>query len=696
MEPLDAEQRSRHSLALDDSWRRLVRPSRDTFARPDAVEIDGAPADVTNAEGLLGGPGEQTTLVATADGGTRLVVDFGRVVSGWVELGVRAAAGAPIRLAYSEGRQFLGRGGDAATDPDDFFYNGYTLGSDAKPDGRVDVFDPPVGPAVLRSAGLRGAQRYLAVSLDGPGSVTIDFVRIEQTNRPSSYDGHFLCDDELLNEAWFASAHTLDLATIRNTRRNPDARWVITDGPKRDRLAYGANMSVAGIAAYFQDHGYRDVVRDTLNLFAFQQEPDGTLPAASEIDVPCVLGDPGPPTGPPEGFGPPAEAGMARLDSYSAWWVTCLDDYLLWTGDTDFVTPLLPVARRVVDLLESHVGEDGLVRNDLYGKTYTINWHPPDPAIGADAWENASYVGTLRALARLERDVARDEAAAARWEARAEQVRLALISALWDDEVGAMLQNTEAPKPDHTGDGNAAALLLGLLDADQANRSMAFLEHELASPFGTLTSEHGDNEYMTRFVSPYILTQEAQGRIRHGDDLGALRLLRLCWGAMLRFGPGTTWEQVGADGTPGGAGTVGGGGTSLSHPWSSCVPVLSGDVLGVRPIADGFTRWAVEPHPGDLRWAQGAVPTPGGGLLTVRWERAEDDDSFTITVSAPEGTTGRVAVPLLGADRTVALDGRVVWRDGAAADGTDVTARPGAIVVDGLTGTATLAWSVAG
>ena len=557
------------------------------------------------------------------------------------------------------------------------------------------MFDPPDGPAIVRSAALRGAQRYLAISLEGPGSVTVDFVRVEQTNRPGDYDGHFLCNDELLNQAWYAGAHTLDLATVRSTRRNPDARWVVVDGPKRDRLAYGANMSVAGIAGYCQDHAYREIVRDTLNLFAFQQEPDGTLPAASEIDVPCVLGAPGPPTGAPEGFEPPAEAGMARLDSYSAWWVSCLHDYLLWTGDADFVAPLLPVARRVVGLLESHLGKDGLVHNDLYGKTYTINWHPPDAAIGADAWENASYVGTLRALARLEREVAADDAAAARWEARAEQVRTALLAALWDEEAGALLQNTHAPKRDHTGDGNAAALLLGLLDDGQATRAMDFLERRLMSPFGTLTSEHDDNEYMTRFVSPYILTQEAQGRIRHGDDLGALRLLRQCWGAMLRFGPGTTWEQVGADGTPGGAGTVGGGGTSLSHPWSSCVPVLTCDVLGVRPIADGFARWAVEPHPGDLRWAQGAVPTPVG-LLTARWERGPLNSSFAITVSAPEGTSGRVAVPLLGAERTLVRDGQVIWQDGAAVDGSDATLQGGALVVDSLTGTTTLSWSTEG
>jgi hypothetical protein len=685
-----AEALAREAIAIE-GWEHLFQGQVGEHAEPRAVEIEGEATCVERAEGLLAGSRGPTRLSAANAAGPRIVVDFGCVVSGWVELGVRAANGGPIRLAYSEARQFLGRDGDAATEPDDFFYQGYVLGSDAKPDGRVDVFGAPAWPVVQRSAGLRGAQRYLAISLDGPGEWELEFVRVRQTNFQSGRAGHFVCSDDLLNRAWYASAHTTELATIRNTARNPDGRWVIVDGPKRDRLAYGANLSVAGVSAYYQDDSFREVMRDTLNVFAFQQEPDGTLPAASEVDVPCKLGDPGPPQGAPEGFGPPAEAGLARLDSYGAWWVTCLLDYLRHTGDADFVGPLLPVARRMVGLCESHAGDGALWRNDLYGKTYSINWHPPDPATGIDAWENASYWGTLRALAALEREIAGDETEAARLEALAARVKDELLERLWDPEVGAMLQNTEAPTPDHTGDGTAAMLLFGLLDAEQARQAIAFLDGPLASPVGTLTTAREDNEYMTRFVSPYIVAQEAAGRVRYGDEAGAVRLLRQCWGAMLEFGPGTTWEQVGADGTPGGAGTVGGGGTSLAHPWASAVPLLSVDLLGVRPLVDGFRRWAVEPHPADLEWAQGSVPTPAGPLA-VRWRR--DGASFALRVEAPAGTSGRVAVPLLGKDPELALDGETIWRD-AEPCGTAAVRREGdRLVVDDLAGEHTLAWDL--
>ncbi len=58
------------------------------------------------------------------------------------------------------------------------------------------------------------------------------------------------------------------------------------------------------------------------------------------------------------------------------------------------------------------------------------------------------------------------------------------------------------------------------------------------------------------------------------------------------------------------------------------------------------------------------MPTPQGPI-TVRWRKNNADhdrdvDSFVLTISTPRGTTGTVAVPLLGGRRVIAEDGRVV------------------------------------
>jgi alpha-L-rhamnosidase len=190
------------------------------------------------------------------------------------------------------------------------------------------------------------------------------------------------------------------------------------------------------------------------------------------------------------------------------------------------------------------------------------------------------------------------------------------------------------------------------------------------------------------------MAQESLGRFRYGDGAGALRLIRTAWTHMIDTGSGTPWEEIGIDGTPSNArpGTPldDGSFVDLVHAWSTAVPALSTGVLGVRPVADGYRRWTVAPDPVDLTWAQGNVPVPGG-TISVRWRRGAD--SFVLTTSAPRHTNGSVAIPVLGAERTIAMDGRIVWRDGHPVDGVDAHRDGDRIVFDGLTGERTFAWA---
>jgi hypothetical protein len=108
-------------------------------------------------------------------------------------------------------------------------------------------------------------------------------------------------------------------------------------------------------------------------------------------------------------------------------------------------------------------------------------------------------------------------------------------------------------------------------------------------------------------------------------------------------------------------------------------------------VTAGYRTWLVAPQTGDLEWAQGTVPTPQGGLVS-RWVRGAGDRSFTLTVSAPAGTSGTVRVPLLGRSRTIAMDGAVVWQDGAPAPGVTAVQRDGAVEFSGVTGSHTFAF----
>lgn len=653
---------------------------------PETVTVEGAAAEVTNPGGLRRPGGGTTTLRTSAARSATIVVDLGRVAMGEAEVLVKSSTGAPIRVSYAQFRQFLGPDGDGMGAP---------FGTDAHPWSRADVFDPTGGPAELRSPGKREA-RYVAITLDGPGEVVIDAVRVRQTIYPVRYDGSFLSSDDLLNQAWYHSAYTGDLATVTE-KGSP---WMLT--VTFDRVLFMADLHLQALAGYHQSSDYHWLMRNTLQQFGCVQNPDGSFPAASSHLVTCTPGDPGPADGwrvPEEGPDPYTTLGYAGpysiyrdivIDSFTAFWVSSLADYYLYTGDKDFVRPLLPVARRAVGFLSGRTTDSGLFYEPVDRRTdpnapspWVANWSPGDTATGVDSFTNAVFVDALRGLALLEKDVARQPDSAGRYRQQADDVRQALIKHLWDAEAGAMILNDADPLRDHTGDANAGNLLFRTLNPEQATATMTFLDTVLQTPHGTLSSEHPDNPYRASNIQGYINAMEALGRVRYGDGQGAVNLIREWWGHMLHNGPGTGWFAWNNDGTVD-------RGAFANTAWTTALPALSEGILGIRPTGAGFERFEVAPKPADLHWAQGRVPVPGG-TISSRWERTAR--GFVLTVTAPNRGVGEIAVPLLGEDREIALDGRVVWRDGRPVGGVTATRHGDAVVFDGIRGDHTFAWA---
>ena len=127
-----------------------------------------------NPRGLKAPGGGATTITSTGVnekgvGSTALVLDLGVNVGGYVEIGVRGSNGTPIRLGYSEFLDYLTPKGDTSGD--------FSGGVNDEPEGRTDVFQTAT-PAQFRSPGIRGAQRYISLQLEGPGSAAIDYVRV--------------------------------------------------------------------------------------------------------------------------------------------------------------------------------------------------------------------------------------------------------------------------------------------------------------------------------------------------------------------------------------------------------------------------------------------------------------------------------------------------------------------------------------
>jgi len=173
-----------------------------------------------------------------------------------------------------------------------------------------------------------------------------------------------------------------------------------------------------------------------------------------------------------------------------------------------------------------------------------------------------------------------------------------------------------------------------------------------------MTAEKADKDVIapggakgfSAFMGYYMLQAQAMA----GNYEGAMNNIREFWGGMIKMGATTMWEEFNVEWMPNAAGIteiVPNGKkdihkdfgdycfknlrNSLCHGWSTGpTPWLSQYVLGITPLEPGCSTVRIDPHLGDLKWAEGTFPTPYG-QITVRHEK-KSDGSITSWISAPK------------------------------------------------------------
>jgi alpha-L-rhamnosidase len=290
---------------------------------------------------------------------------------------------------------------------------------------------------------------------------------------------------------------------------------------------------------------------------------------------------------------------------------------------------------------------------------------------------------------------------AASWSAQAAALKTSINAFLFNPGLGAY-QLSASSNGTHAAtsvpqDANAEAVAFGVAPASDVSGILGYLKDNLWGTYGPQPYSP-DANYST-VISPFVTGYELDARFAAGDTSDALALTNLMWAQMVKqdgpFYTGTLWEKLGQNGQDTDSNA------SLAHGWATApVSAFSGYLLGIQPTGPGYRTWSIAPQPGSLSWAQGQAPTPSGTPVVSRWQAGGDASSFKLTMSAPPGTTGIVAVPELGSSRVIAEDGKVVWAGGApvgtvsggTASASEVN---GAVVFSGVSGAHTFAWVAA-
>jgi hypothetical protein len=677
--------------ATGAAWHRYVLGPSSAQVAPVAAQARGG---VSDPQTLVRGKGKATTLTTVA-GGTpaSVVLDFGREVAGTPLLDVTAIGGAPtLTLVTGEAREFLRRpaattvavaaaaGATAVTVASTANLeagNTITIGSQT---ATVTAFDPvartvsfgpalsadvPAGTAVSSSPGapasdesrglagvggidtlqpaapgrlpatFHGGFRFILLTLTTPGTVSLSAVRVDfQALRatPGDYRGWFLSSDDQFNRMWYSGAYTLQL-NLKPAGLNglPDLR--VYDGAKRDRSIWTCDILVQAPTAIatLGDVG-AEYVKSSLNVILATQRADGALPGSPDFR---------------KGTNPNGSP-LFYSNNYSGCGARGVIAYYRYTGDEAYLRGVLPALRNELAYNDTFLDANNLVVSndrDYWQATQT----------GEVTKYSIDYYVLLREMAWVERKVG-DAAVADAHEVKAEAIRAAVNARLWNPALGAYGQSS-----DHLDvlveDANAVALRYGIVPAERRDSVLAALR-TLWTPFGAIIGP-GLQDPTGHTIEPFGNGLETAGRFAADDAPGAFDLLRRTWGPMVDpsnpLYTGALWEFKN---TTGGVNRTT---ASLAHGWAAAPTVqLTEQVLGITPVEAGYATWNVEPHPGTLAWAQGAVPTRYGDIA-VRWWSTSP--LFALRAETPTGTNGTITVP--ATERSlVVVNGRIVCARG--------------------------------
>lgn len=385
------------------------------------------------------------------------------------------------------------------------------------------------------------------------------------------YLGSFRSNDERLNDIWMTGAYTVHL----------NMQEYLWDGIKRDRLVWLGDLhpEVMTVSTVF---GYNDVVPRSLDL-------------ARDIT--------------------PLPNWMNGMAAYSLWWIIIHRDWYYYQGNLSYLREQQKYLTDLLNLLFTKVDASGQEKLDGGGRF--LDWPSSPNEQGVNAGLQALMIMTFRSGADL-------------------------CTILGDNELAKKCTETAARMqkrvPDHNQLKQAAALMAisGMVPAEKADKEVLSV---------------GGAKNFSTFYGYYMLEAQALA----GNYTEAMKNIRDYWGGMLDMGATSFWEDFDLDWTKNaaridelvpegkkdihadfGAYCYKNLRHSLCHGWAAGpTPWMTKHILGVQVVEPGCKVLRIEPHLGDLEWAEGTFPTPHG-VVQISHKKGPDGN-IKSDIKAPEG-----------------------------------------------------------
>jgi alpha-L-rhamnosidase len=249
---------------------------------------------------------------------------------------------------------------------------------------------------------------------------------------------------------------------------------------------------------------------------------------------------------------------------------------------------------------------------------------------GTPAYGQMLLAATFASAARLAR-VWNDEAASARYQTAATQLRKSIREAFWRTQDGLYSNGLDRNgKPDSrtTSFAQAFAVAYDVAKPDEYETMFQFLDDQ------------------SRRSPHYSLSQvvELTAYAKAGRAAQGIKRLKSAWLPMIQSGYHRFFEDVEPAKNANAQLAMYGRkyATSLCHAWAGAAPVmaLSRGVLGIEPVGPGYSVCTIAPQACGLDWVRGAVPT-NQGPIEIEWRGTKGEITLpsSVTASLAEGRT---------------------------------------------------------
>jgi alpha-L-rhamnosidase len=397
---------------------------------------------------------------------------------------------------------------------------------------------------------------------------TLADISCEAVFAPSVYRGAFACSDTMLTKIWMNSAYTLRLCM----------HDFLLDGIKRDRLPWTGDLAMSMMVNSFT-FGDPELVRRSL----------------------VALGRAG-----------IAEKDINGIIDYSLWWIIAQDQFQLYYGDKEHLTKEWDRIKAALKVLSTRCDENGflIAKKDNW---LFIDW------VNQDKWTALQILWwwAQNSSTQLAERMG-DKEMATYWKNSAAQLKANLIKTAWDEKQQIWLSSARDTAKENTRHPNFLAVISGITAPPQYQGISKLLENDKIQPVGT----------------PYMAGFEMMARAQLGNIDYTLQKIADYWGGMITKGATSFWEAY--DPNQSGAKQYAYYGRpyakSLCHAWSSGpAAVLPSQILGLKPLADGWQRFTINPNLGSLKWVNVTVPTKHGNITV-------DIEGQNMEIMIPKGT----------------------------------------------------------